>query len=148
MVTLVVAKVDKGERVGQWKGPLIKVRWHVGGRRAARAAEGGGRGAQDPAEGRELLQERRVKEGGRSRGREWGGGGRRRVATATGAGWSDGRAAGRTHDWGQSGKQEQEVGRGVGWGRLTAAAGAWRVAVGRTIRGESGENGEQGRAGQ
>ena len=55
VVTLVVAKVDKGERVGQWKGPLIKVRWHVGGRRAARAAEGGGRGAQDPAEGRELL---------------------------------------------------------------------------------------------
>jgi len=39
VVTLVVAKVDKGERVGQWKGPLIKVRWHVGGRRAARAAE-------------------------------------------------------------------------------------------------------------
>ena len=73
VVTLVVAKVDKGERVGQWKGPLIKVRWHVGGRRAARAAEGGGRGAQDPAEGRELLQERRVKEGGRSRGSEWGG---------------------------------------------------------------------------
>ena len=73
VVTLMVAKVDKGERVGQWKGPLIKVRWHVGGRRAARAAEGGGRGAQDPAEGRELLQERRVKEGGRSRGSEWGG---------------------------------------------------------------------------
>ena len=71
VVTLMVAKVDKGERVGQWKGPLIGVRWHVGGRRAARAAEGGGRGAQDPAEGRELLQERRVKEGGRSRGSEW-----------------------------------------------------------------------------
>ena len=92
VVTLVVAKVDKGERVGQWKGPLIKVRWHVGGRRAARAAEGGGRGAQDPAEGRELLQERRVKEGGRSRGSEWG-------ATATGAGWSDGRADERAGGW-------------------------------------------------
>ena len=70
MVVVMVAKVDKGERVVQWKGPLIGVRWHVGGRRAARAAEGGGRGAQDPAEGRELLQERRVKEGGRSRGSE------------------------------------------------------------------------------
>ena len=44
-VTLMVAKVDKGERVGEWKGPLIGVRWRVGVRRAARAAEGGGRGA-------------------------------------------------------------------------------------------------------
>ena len=106
MVTLVVAKVDKGERVGQWKGPLIKVRWHVGGRRAARAAEGGGRGAQDPAEGRELLQERRVKEGGRSRGSEWGGGGKggggwqqqRGRAGRTG-GRTNGRADGRAGGW-------------------------------------------------
>ena len=37
-VTLMVAKVDKGERVGEWKGPLIGVRWRVGVRRAARAA--------------------------------------------------------------------------------------------------------------
>ena len=28
-VTLMVAKVDKGERVGEWKGPLIGVRWRV-----------------------------------------------------------------------------------------------------------------------
>ena len=52
-VTLMVAKVDNDERVGEWKGPLIGVRWRVGVRRAARAAEGGGRGAQDLAEGRE-----------------------------------------------------------------------------------------------
>ena len=111
MVVVMVAKVDKGERVVQWKGPLIGVRWHVGGRRAARAAEGGGRGAQDPAEGRELLQERRVKEGGRSRGSEWGGWGG--GATATGAGWSDGRADERTG--GRTG------GRLVG--RMTGAVG-------------------------
>ena len=52
-VTLMVAKVDKDERVGEWKGPLIGVRWRVGVRRAARAAEGGGQGAQDLVEGRE-----------------------------------------------------------------------------------------------
>ena len=28
-VTLMVAKVDKGERVGEWNGPLIGVRWRV-----------------------------------------------------------------------------------------------------------------------
>ena len=50
---MMVAKVGKDERVGEWKGPLIGVRWRVGVRRAARAAEGGGRGAQDLAEGRE-----------------------------------------------------------------------------------------------
>ena len=102
MVVVMVAKVDKGERVVQWKGPLIGVRWHVGGRRAARAAEGGGRGAQDPAEGRELLQERRVKEGGRSRGSEWGGGGgwqqQRGRAGRTG-GRTNGRADGRAGGW-------------------------------------------------
>ena len=52
-VTLMVAKVGKDERVGEWKGPLIGVRWRVGVRRAARAAEGGGQRAQDLAEGRE-----------------------------------------------------------------------------------------------
>ena len=36
VVTLVVAKVDKGERVGQWKGPLIGVMWADDGARGTR----------------------------------------------------------------------------------------------------------------
>ena len=52
-VTLMVAKVDKDERVGEWKGPLIGVRWRVGVRRAAWAAGVGGQRAQDVAEGQE-----------------------------------------------------------------------------------------------
>ena len=47
VATLMVAKNDKGERVGEWKGPLIEVVWRVGGRRGARAAAGGGRGARE-----------------------------------------------------------------------------------------------------
>ena len=46
VVTLMVAKIDKGDRVGEWKGPLVGVRWRVDGRRAARAAAGGGWGAR------------------------------------------------------------------------------------------------------
>ena len=45
--TLMVAKNDKGERVGERKGPLNGVMWRVGGRRDARAAAGGGRGTRD-----------------------------------------------------------------------------------------------------
>ena len=41
-----VAKNDKGERVGERKGPLNGVMWRVGGRRDARAAAGGGRGTR------------------------------------------------------------------------------------------------------
>ena len=44
--TLMVAKNDKGERVGERKGPLNGVMWRVGGRRDARAAAGGGRGTR------------------------------------------------------------------------------------------------------
>ena len=110
MVVVMVAKVDKGERVVQWKGPLIGVRWHVGGRRAARAAEGGGRGAQDPAEGRELLQERRVKEGLRSRGSEWGGGRGGQQQRGRGGrpvGRAVGRAGGRAASGASSERQRQ-----------------------------------------
>ena len=47
LMVMMVAKNDKGEMAGEWKGPLNGVMWRVGGRRDARAAAGGGRGTRD-----------------------------------------------------------------------------------------------------
>ena len=107
---MMVAKVDKGERVGEWKGPLIGVRWVSGEPRVLLRVEDGARRTwlRDGS----VVREAR-KEGGRSREKRVGAG------AGGGGGWQQ-----------QRGRGERPIGRAGGRlvGRMTGGSRASRNA--------------------